>query len=344
MNRDTPYRPPTRSLNGIERRSAPTRAFVAPREAQSVVPSRPDFEARTATSAARVLEMEQHEADRVFANIESRFMEHQLQLSTASVNGATGTPVTLPTMGASNVHTSLTHFDSKPKKTKRTLELWVKYGIPIFAALLLVTGGIMAVISIQNNIALQEQVQTFTSDAEDSGETSQTNGVMPTSDVTDPRAPKFITIPSLNIAASMTVVGVNNKGNIGAPANIRQASWYKGSDSPVDTKGDAMIVAHVGTDRYPGAFAQLHEIKEGDTIRLTMGDDTQATYTVTESTDVAPEKMDVAQYTGKGSRHEGMYIHLVTCTGDYNARTKTYTHRLIVTARLLSVESKTAST
>lgn len=324
MQRDTSFKPMQRSINGVERPIIPARPVpVVPPRAEPRVVLIDDFHRKTISASERVV------TSQLGVATESEL--HTSPLLTQMVAGT----------GAGNISLS-TPSSIEPveqvvsEKTHRIRDGWIKFGIPIVAALLLITGGIMAVLSIKNNLALQEQVETYAATATDSGETT-TPATAPASTVTDPRAPKHISIDSIAVSTSMTTVGVNTKGNIGAPANIKQASWYTGSDSPIDSKGDAMIVAHVGTDRYAGAFAKLHETKVGDIVTLTMGDDKKVTYRITSSEDVTPEAMDVARYIGAGADHEGMYIHLVTCTGDYNARTKTYTHRLIVTAERVGI-------
>lgn len=217
-------------------------------------------------------------------------------------------------------------------------EKWLKYGVPVFAALLIGVGLGLTALSFYNNQKVQEQLSTYAAEASDSGEQSSAvvaagddEGTNPESTITDPRQPRHIAIEKAGVSASMTVVGVNSKGNIGSPASIKQASWYSGSSSPLDTGGSALIVAHVGTDRLPGAFANVHTLEKGDTITLTMGDNSKVFYTVSSLESVPTSKMDMADYLKKpgGSAHE---LHLITCDGDYNARSHTYSDRLVVTA------------
>jgi len=218
-------------------------------------------------------------------------------------------------------------------------EKWLKYGVPVFAALLIGVGLGLTALSLYNNQKVQEQLSTYATEANDSGE--QSSAVVaagdddeesnPESTITDPRQPRHISITKAGVSASMTVVGVNSKGNIGSPASIKQASWYSGSSSPLDAGGSALIVAHVGTDRLPGAFSKVHTLEKGDTITLTMGDNAKVTYTVSSLESVPTSNMDMADYLRKpgGSAHE---LHLITCDGDYNARSHTYSDRLVVTA------------
>lgn len=227
----------------------------------------------------------------------------------------------------------------------RLSHAFIRYGILVIALLLIVGGIALTVLSLQDNTKVQKQIDVYATEAADSGETpsqsstksgantnASTTGFKADEEVsTNPRYPKHLRISSIGVSALTTKVGINSKGNIGTPANIHNTSWYEGSSSPVDAIGSAVFVGHVGTAQYAGVFASLYKTQVGAEIVVTMGDDKTFTYTVKNIEDIPADKLDMAPYLSY-LNGKTRVMHLITCTGDYNARTNTYSHRLIVTA------------
>lgn len=222
----------------------------------------------------------------------------------------------------------------------------IQYILPIFAVILIGGGIGLALVSFHNNQVIQAQVKAFAHDVGDSGETTASttqhrdandtqssgaqNGFVPS---TNPLYPVKLQINSVGIVANMTQVGLTKENDIGTPSNIAQASWYTGSNSPAHETGSAIVVAHVGTDRNPGVFAKLSDIKPGALVGLTMGDGKTNAYKVTQSEDVPSGSVNMTKYLTNDGHSKLLY--LITCTGDYNARTHTYDNRLIVSAEAI---------
>jgi len=212
-------------------------------------------------------------------------------------------------------------------------KIWLQVGIPIVAIALIGIGIGLMFATMQSNMKIEEQVKTFAASAEDSGETAPTTSAENFTASTDPRHPVKVKIKSIGVDSNTTQVGVNSKGNVGTPASIKHAAWYTGSASPVDNKGGVLMVGHVGTDRYPGVFAGLHNVTAGDSVEVTMGDGKKVEYAVSRIEDVPSQNVDMGKYL---ERDGPSVLHIITCTGDYNARTHTYTDRLIVTATIVA--------
>lgn len=204
----------------------------------------------------------------------------------------------------------------------------VQFGIPIAAVVLIGAGAGLGIASIVNNMAVKNQVDTYTSKAQDSGQTDNSATFVASK---DPREPVKVEISDLSISSDTAKVGVNSKGNIGSPANIKQLAWFDQSTSPIDPTGTALIVGHVGSPTYAGALAGLYKIKEGANIKVTMGDGKMMLYRVSKIEDIAADKINMANYLpAEGQASKKLVI--ITCSGDYNARTYNYADRLIVTA------------
>lgn len=209
---------------------------------------------------------------------------------------------------------------------------FVQVGLPIVATLLIGGGLTLGVVSIVNNIALQNQVKNYATEANDSGQSNKNAGFVPS---TDPKEPIKVEIADLSIIADTTKVNVNSKGNIGSPANIKQLAWYDQSSSPVDRTGNALIVGHVGTSSYAGAFAELHKVKNDAAIKLTMGDGKLVNYKVTKLENIAADKIEMSDYFTKLNQTDKNLV-LITCSGEYNSDTYSYPDRLVITAAAIN--------
>jgi LPXTG-site transpeptidase (sortase) family protein len=143
-----------------------------------------------------------------------------------------------------------------------------------------------------------------------------------------PDLPRALYIDKLNIAARVLPMSVNTAGSIQAPINIYDSGWYNGSVKPGDT-GAAFIDGHASGPTREGLFAYLDTLKEGDTLQVEKGDGSKLTYKVVH-TDVVPladldMKNVLLPYNGvtKG-------LNIMTCTGKWLPREKTYDHRVVV--------------
>lgn len=223
--------------------------------------------------------------------------------------------------------------------------LAVRYGFPAVGATLIVVGILLAGLSLVTNKAVIEQVKAFDNEASESsssqssnnknssGSSSTTGGVDTNDKLSDdPRAPQRLKIPSLDIDAMSTKVGLTSGGSIGAPANIRNVAWYGNSSSPLDKIGSSVIVGHVGSDRNPGVFSNLDSIQKGAKVSVQMANGKSFTYEVTQIDTKKAEGLDMSQYLSyyKADRR---IIRLITCVGAYDSNNYSYDHRLIVTAK-----------
>ncbi|MFZ3010205.1 MAG: class F sortase [Candidatus Microsaccharimonas sp.] len=208
---------------------------------------------------------------------------------------------------------------------------FIQFGIPIVAAVLIGGGVGLGIASVVNNMAVQDQVKTYASEANDSGESGDSAAFVASK---DPLHPVKVEIPEVSIDADTTQVGINDKGNIGAPASIKQLAWYDKSTSPVDSVGTAVIVGHVGTKSYAGKLSELHKVSENALIKVTMGDGKIFNYKVTTIEDIPADTVDMAHYLPNTNQTTKRLV-IITCAGNYNARTYNYDDRLIVTAQAI---------
>lgn len=127
-------------------------------------------------------------------------------------------------------------------------------------------------------------------------------------------------------------IGRDTNGNVGAPTNIHDTSWYTSSSLPgLEDRGSTVITGHVGRDRYNGVFYALPQVQINDTITITMGDNSELNYRVTKTERVAISDIRMGDYLSYAGTDKPQ-LHLITCVGVYDSEILSYTDRFIVSA------------
>lgn len=144
--------------------------------------------------------------------------------------------------------------------------------------------------------------------------------------------PKTLSVPSLDIESRVEFVGTTYSGAMAIPQGIQNVGWYKYGTIPGNI-GNSVFAGHVdnalGTN---GVFSDLDKIQRGEEIEITNIDGDIYTYIVDDMetvswTDAPNEKI----FLGDG---ENAGIVLITCTGDWDKVSDTYSERLVVYAKL----------
>lgn len=142
-------------------------------------------------------------------------------------------------------------------------------------------------------------------------------------------APRILTIPSLNLTARVSEVGLTNANKIDVPGDASFAGWYNGS-SKVDTVGAAFMTGHYNGVDAGGIFDNLNKISNGATITVEMGDGRKLNYEVVNIENVPIAQVDMSRAL---SPTEGVMegLNIMTCQGTWSA--SGFSHRLTVYAR-----------
>ncbi|MCA1806834.1 MAG: class F sortase, partial [Actinobacteria bacterium] len=146
-----------------------------------------------------------------------------------------------------------------------------------------------------------------------------------------PDQPRFIAIDSINVFARVKHIGRTQPGNIGAPTNIHDTSWFTSSTPPGEDEGSSIITGHVGRDRYNGVFYDLPKVRVGDEVMVTKGDGSVIKYVVENTETVAVSKIRMGDYLGH-ARQDKPKLHLITCVGTFDSELLSFTDRLVVSA------------
>lgn len=147
-------------------------------------------------------------------------------------------------------------------------------------------------------------------------------------------APERLAISALTVDMPVEPVGVQDTGEMEIPERPSIAGWYRFGKAPADAEGTTVIAAHVDDREYGvGPLAKLREAEPGDEIAVTDADGTVTTY-VTESVTYIPRaELPVDDlFTREGPRS----LAVITCGGDFDEQTRTYSDNVVLIARVRS--------
>ena len=143
--------------------------------------------------------------------------------------------------------------------------------------------------------------------------------------------PVRLRIPALGVAAAIQKVGVNDAGNMRAPSNFSDVSWYAPGTVP-GQEGSAVIAGHLDNGLgLPGVFRRLSDLTAGDEIYLESEDGTTLRFVVSGS---ASYRYDEVPTDIIFNRVDGARLNLITCDGDFLPLRRTYDERFVVFATL----------
>lgn len=135
-------------------------------------------------------------------------------------------------------------------------------------------------------------------------------------------------IPRINVETRVVAAGVilNSEGDLEWETVPFVAAHYV-QTSLVGTRGNAVISGHVVTRFEGNVFRDLYLLDVGDVID-TFTEEGRFSYTVEDLKLVPPTAVEVLGPT------EEPVLTLVTCGGEFNPRTRQFSERLVVVARL----------
>jgi hypothetical protein len=152
-----------------------------------------------------------------------------------------------------------------------------------------------------------------------SGVVISSNALIPTS------PPAQILIPTLDVHRAVEAVGVNRYGMMNLPVNGWNAGWYSGGPIP-GAPGDAVIEGHAGFPDQPMIFGKLSTLRSGDQVMVVLGDGSKRLFVVVSKASYPIGKVPA----GMGEPYGVPRLTLLTCSGDFDAATKSYSRRLVV--------------
>lgn len=130
--------------------------------------------------------------------------------------------------------------------------------------------------------------------------------------------------------ADVAPVGVDADSQVVVPDDVQTLGWYRFGAAPGDRAGSAVLVGHVdGHGRGLGRFAALRELSRDDEVQVRLRSGKVLAYRV-----VAREQWDKQEVpVGRLFARTGSpRLVLLSCAGSFDARTRSYSDNVAVTA------------
>lgn len=142
--------------------------------------------------------------------------------------------------------------------------------------------------------------------------------------------PARLIIPAMSLDAPVVYVGITPEGAMDIPKTPNEVGWYELGNRPGEN-GSAVIAGHYGTweNGQGSVFDELHTLRKGDTIYVEDDTGARTTFIVRESLIYAPNADASEVFT---STDHKSHLNLITCQGDWNSASKSYSERLVVFA------------
>ncbi|MBC7512330.1 class F sortase [Candidatus Saccharibacteria bacterium] len=204
------------------------------------------------------------------------------------------------------------------------------------AASIFLLGGSVVLQGVMTNHTAETQVKALQSKSDDSA-----SDVLPTDEKpkdknyvanhkVSPLIPRVFSIPSLNVSARATQVGIDKDGAMLAPTTAYDVGWYTGSSRPGEN-GAMVIDGHVRGVGGPGVFGKLSTLKTGDEMNVERGDGKMYSYVVRAVETVPINKLDMGRLlVSADTALPG--LNVITCAGTYDAKNNQFDQRTVVYA------------
>lgn len=144
--------------------------------------------------------------------------------------------------------------------------------------------------------------------------------------------PDKLLIPKLGIEASVQHLGVTKTGNMAAPNNLTDVSWYELGTTPGKV-GSAVMAGHVDNAlSLPAIFYELPKLEIGDDVYVVDGDGKKLHFRVRQK---ELYRYDQAPAVRIFNDATGIYLNLITCQGEWVPAARSAENRLVVYTELV---------
>ncbi len=139
--------------------------------------------------------------------------------------------------------------------------------------------------------------------------------------------PARLVIPAIDLDAKVQHVGIAKSGNMGIPNNFKDAGWYKLGPKPGEP-GSAVMSGHVDNALgLAGVFKNLNKLSVGDDLYVKDEVGREIHFRVTEKKTYSYTDKNTEDIFAKSNES---HLNLITCTGRWVKKAKTYDTRLVV--------------
>lgn len=151
--------------------------------------------------------------------------------------------------------------------------------------------------------------------------------------------PHQLSIPSIDVNASIGIVGLQSDGQVMVPPNTRVVSWFRYGPTPGQS-GSSVILGHVDSYVGPGVFFHLRDLKAGASIQVVLADSVTATFRVIKVVQYAKANFPDSLVYGS---HGGRLLNLVTCGGVFDHATGHYESNIVVFSQFVRATAAAAN-
>lgn len=136
-------------------------------------------------------------------------------------------------------------------------------------------------------------------------------------------------IPRIGVNATIEARGLDAGRNMETPKDFHDVAWYNLGPRPGEA-GNALMNGHVDWWTGSAVFTRLSELRPGDRVIVMRKDGSKLTFKVTSRSTVAAGARVAALFAPS----RVATLTLITCTGVWDPRIMSDTHRLLVSAVL----------
>jgi len=145
--------------------------------------------------------------------------------------------------------------------------------------------------------------------------------------------PVALRIDALGVDMPIQPVGVQDSGAMEIPEDPAIAGWYRFGPAPADPEGATVLAAHVDDREYGvGPLARLRDAQAGETVIVRDAGGAEVAYAVESVAYIPRAQLPVAElFERTGPRT----LVVVTCGGQFDERTRSYSDNVVLVARAL---------
>jgi sortase (surface protein transpeptidase) len=137
-------------------------------------------------------------------------------------------------------------------------------------------------------------------------------------------------VDTLDIDMAIRAAGLVPTGDMELPVDPAEAAWYRFGAAPASPAGATVIAAHVDALKYGlGPFARFADAPVGTEIVVTTADGVDTRYRLESVTSAI--KADIP-WASIFDRTGAPRLTIVTCGGEFDYDTRTYSSNVITTA------------
>jgi len=142
--------------------------------------------------------------------------------------------------------------------------------------------------------------------------------------------PARIRLPSLGVDTAVVAVGVDARGEMAVPEDVRETGWYRFGPAPGSAAGSSVVSGHVDDKvQGRGAFYRLVDLAVGDPVVVTTAAGADLAFRVSAVRRIPKSTLPVDElFARDGPPH----LTLVTCGGAFDRALGSYRDNVVVTA------------